>query len=441
MDSRNKALDAIRGYAIVTMVFSGSIAYGGVLPAFMYHAQSPPPKHEWVENFPGITWVDLVFPLFLFAMGAAIPMSMQKGMDWQKQLKRFGLLVFFAIFFEHSKYSNFSQLDSTVPYLIALTGFLSLFLIMGTKKIMYQSIGLGLALLLVIFAPFDNQGHFELNRSDVIILVLANMALIGAVIYHYTRQHHVYRLLLLVPLYGLITGRFLDESWNQYIYEPYFADWLIEFNFLKYLFMVIPGIYAGEWLMKKTEWNQGVTSSISKIGLAWLCLGLVVWNIIALYNRWLMMNLFISLAVMLLILVWQIRFNKENQLDQRLLLAGCYLLICGLFFEAFEGGIKKDDATLSYFFVTGGMAFFLLFAFDQFSLLTKLLAPVGQNPLLAYALPGIFLLPLIDLTGLGPWYDGLEQTAFQGILHGLVIVLPTALLAALATKYRIFWKS
>jgi predicted acyltransferase len=168
MDSRNKALDAIRGYAIVTMVFSGSIAYGGVLPAFMYHAQSPPPKHEWVENLPGITWVDLVFPLFLFAMGAAIPMSMQKGMDWQKQLKRFGLLVFFAIFFEHSKYSNFSQLDSTVPYLIALTGFLSLFLIMGTKKIMYQSIGLGLALLLVIFAPFDNQGHFELHRSDVI---------------------------------------------------------------------------------------------------------------------------------------------------------------------------------------------------------------------------------------------------------------------------------
>jgi hypothetical protein len=92
-------------------------------------------------------------------------------------------------------------------------------------------------------------------------------------------------------------------------------------------------------------------------------------------------------------------------------------------------------------FVTGGMAFFLLFAFDQFSLLTKALAPVGQNPLLAYALPGIFLLPLIDLTGLGPWYDGLDQTAFQGILHGLVIVLPTALLAALATKYRIFWKS
>ncbi len=441
MDSRNKALDAIRGYAIVTMVFSGSIAYGGVLPAFMYHAQSPPPKHEWVENLPGITWVDLVFPLFLFAMGAAIPMSMQKGMDWKKQLKRFALLVFFAIFFEHSKYTNFSQLDSALTYLIALTGFLSLFLIMGTKKIMYQWIGLGLAFLLMLFAPFDNNGHFELHRSDVIILVLANMALIGAIIYHYTRLHHVYRLLVLVPLFGLITGRFLDESWNQYIYEPYFADWLIEFNFLKYLFLIIPGIYAGEWLMHKTEWNKGSEKSFSKLSLAWLCCGLVAWNIIALYNRWLMLNLFISLAAMALIIGWQYLFNKENKLDQRIILAACYLLICGLFFEAFEGGIKKDDATLSYFFVTGGMAFFLLFAFEQFSILKRILAPIGQNPLLAYALPGIFILPIIDLIGLGEYYDGLTATAFQAILHGLFIVIPTALLAALATKYRIFWKS
>ena len=441
MDSRNKALDAIRGYAIITMVFSGSIAYGGILPAWMYHAQSPPPKHEWVENLPGITWVDLVFPLFLFAMGAAIPLSMQKGMDWRKQLKRYVLLVFFAIFFEHSKYSNFSHLDGLEPYFIALTGFLCLFLIMGTKKQTYLWIGIGLAFLLMLFAPFDNQGHFELHRSDIIILVLANMGLIGAALYYYTREQHVYRLLLLVPLFGLITGRFLDESWNQYIYEPYFADWLIEFNFLKYLFLIIPGIYAGEWLLHKTNWNQEAEKSFSKLVMAWICCGLVVWNIIALYNRWLISNLFISLAIMSLIICWQWFYNKKNQLDQRLLLAGSYLLVCGLFFEAFEGGIKKDDATLSYFFVTSGMAFFLLFAFDQFKLLTKILAPVGQNPLLAYALPGLLILPLIDLIGLGEYYDGLNETAFQAVLHGLIIVIPTAIISAAATKYRIFWKS
>jgi len=441
MDARNKALDALRGYAIVTMVFSGSIAYGGVLPAFMYHAQSPPPKHEWIENLPGITWVDLVFPIFLFAMGAAIPMSMQAGMDWKKQLRRFALLVFFAIFFEHSKYNNFSQTNSLMPYLVALTGFACLCLIMGTKKIIYQWIGFGASFLLMLFAPFDNHAHFELHRSDIIILVLANMGLMGAVLFHYTREHHVYRLLLLVPLYGLITGRFLDESWNQYIYEPYFADWLVEFNFLKYLFQVIPGIYAGEWLLQKPVWNNDAGKNVLKTIMACLCTGLVVWNVIALYNRWLMTNLFISLAIMVIIICWQYFYNTKNKLDQRLLMAGCYLLLCGLFFEAFEGGIKKDDATLSYFFVTGGMAFFLLFALDQFSFLTRLLAPVGQNPLLAYALPGIFLLPMIDLLGLGKWYDHLQQTAFQGIVHGLLMVLPTALIATLCTKYRIFWKS
>jgi hypothetical protein len=312
---------------------------------------------------------------------------------------------------------------------------------MGTKNIWYQFIGIGVAFLLMLFVPFDKQGHFELHRSDIIILVLANMGLLAAILYHYTREQHVIRLLLLVPLYGLITGRFLDESWNQYIYEPYFADWLIEFDFLKYLFIVIPGIYAGEWLLKKPEWNKDASNSISKIGLAWLCTGLVVWNIIALYQRWLMSNLFISLAGIAIIIAWQNMFNKENKLDQRLILAGSYLLISGLFFEAFEGGIKKDDTTLSYFFVTGGMSFLLLYAFDQFTLLSKVLAPIGQNPLLAYVLPGIFLLPLIDFSGLGEWYDALTETPFQGILHGLAIVLPTALLTALATKYRIFWKS
>ncbi len=34
--------DALRGYAIITMVLSGTIA-SGVLPGWMYHAQVGPP--------------------------------------------------------------------------------------------------------------------------------------------------------------------------------------------------------------------------------------------------------------------------------------------------------------------------------------------------------------------------------------------------------------
>ena len=79
MLKRNQSLDALRGFAILTMVLSGSIAFGDVLPAWMYHAQVPPPDHKFVPTHAGITWVDLVFPFFLFAMGTAIPLALQKN--------------------------------------------------------------------------------------------------------------------------------------------------------------------------------------------------------------------------------------------------------------------------------------------------------------------------------------------------------------------------
>ena len=73
--TRASSLDALRGYAILTMVLSGSVAWG-VLPGWMYHAQVGPRSNFVFDgSIYGITWVDLVFPFFLFAMGAAFPFS------------------------------------------------------------------------------------------------------------------------------------------------------------------------------------------------------------------------------------------------------------------------------------------------------------------------------------------------------------------------------
>ena len=60
MQQRNISLDALRGFAILTMVLSGSIIYSEIMPAWMFHAQVPPPKHIFDPSIPGITWVDLV---------------------------------------------------------------------------------------------------------------------------------------------------------------------------------------------------------------------------------------------------------------------------------------------------------------------------------------------------------------------------------------------
>ena len=63
------SLDVFRGYAIVTMVLSGTIA-SGVLPGWMYHAQMGPRCMElhgliWSFRFFCLPW-EL---LFLFPLG------------------------------------------------------------------------------------------------------------------------------------------------------------------------------------------------------------------------------------------------------------------------------------------------------------------------------------------------------------------------------------
>lgn len=60
MTKRAYALDALRGYAIITMVLSATVAWNS-LPGWMYHAQTPPPDRAFDASLSGITWVDLVF--------------------------------------------------------------------------------------------------------------------------------------------------------------------------------------------------------------------------------------------------------------------------------------------------------------------------------------------------------------------------------------------
>ncbi|MBK7866366.1 MAG: DUF5009 domain-containing protein [Ignavibacteriales bacterium] len=67
---RSYALDALRGFAILTMILSGSISFGN-LPAWMHHAQVPPPLHKFIPPFPelpGSIW----FSLFSICNGSCI---------------------------------------------------------------------------------------------------------------------------------------------------------------------------------------------------------------------------------------------------------------------------------------------------------------------------------------------------------------------------------
>ena len=131
---RAYSLDALRGYAILTMVLSATVA-GGILPGWMYHAQTPPPTHEFNPLVPGLTWVDLVFPFFLFAMGAAFPFSIKKRREKGESRLRLVIdavlrgfqLAFFAIFIQHFYPYMLSSPQDLRSWLLAILCFAVLF--------------------------------------------------------------------------------------------------------------------------------------------------------------------------------------------------------------------------------------------------------------------------------------------------------------------------
>jgi predicted acyltransferase len=138
VSQRIDALDALRGLAILAMVFSGTIRYK-ILPAWMYHAQEPPPIHEFNKTLAGLTWVDIVFPLFLFAMGAALPFALSRriAQGWKTSrvilyiFKRGALLGAFAIILQHLRPFNIDPDPTSRTWVLAMVGFGLLCLMFG----------------------------------------------------------------------------------------------------------------------------------------------------------------------------------------------------------------------------------------------------------------------------------------------------------------------
>ena len=209
--SRAYALDALRGLAILGMLLSGQLPFGqNALPSWMYHAQVPPPEHQWIGTLPGITWVDLVFPFFLFAMGAAIPLALTRRIEQGHSnarnflfiLGRGALLAFFALYVQAIRPFIISQNPSTSTWLVALLGFALLFPVLTRLpdswppawRWMTRIAGWVGVLVLLAVIRYPDGSRFSLGRSDIIIVVLANMAVFGSLLWWLTRANLLLRL-------------------------------------------------------------------------------------------------------------------------------------------------------------------------------------------------------------------------------------------------------
>ena len=545
---RAHALDALRGYAIITMVLSAMEAFS-VLPRWMYHAQVPPPDHVFDPTIYGITWVDIIFPFFLFSMGAAIPLSLgrqhAKGesimkLTW-KTVQRWVKLTFFAIFIIHAFPFMLGYEQEWMRYAMPIFFFILLCLMFmpnpfGLSPYKARAITWSAYLVAVGFMllqPYAGGAPFRLTDSDCIMLILANVSLTGSIIYLLTIGHPLRRLALLPFLIALFMAAHTANSWPAQLIHTSWLPWLYLPAYQEYLLIIIPGTVAGEWIaqwlekMKTNDTSKGLVDNYQKkseavldngnplnggrgavlengngvkndekvvlenenkvrtrseemkekenalaLPVDLLSLALIVVNVVLLFGRHLVANL-VATMVLTALTAWLLRSRREagttgveaakqetsNQKSsstpasptlhfwQRLSSAGAYLLLLGLCLESYEGGIRKDDVTLSYLFVTCGLAFYALLLLtvvcDHWHVrwLCAPLEMVGKNPMVAYVSASMIIIPVLILTHIYPYIDALSSQPLTGFLKGVLLTALCMALTAWFTHKRWFWKT
>lgn len=450
MQNRLNEIDLLRGFAVIGMIFSGILPFNGSLPAWMYHAQVPPPDHVFDPSVPGLTWVDLVFPFFLFSMGAAIPFALPSAIEkegMQKTIfnifKRFLLLLGLAIFS-----FNFAPLRNTgagnMADFAGIIAFAALFLtfclfpgISPSRSISLKISGIFLLLVLLLMKNGYWQG-LNIQNNDAILRVLANVYLIGAFLWYLSKNNELLR----AGFIFLVFSAYLGDIETGYIQEIW--RWKDPWNLVspylwKYLMLFLLGTFAGELLMKKEFIFQ-------KSAFHWdhliLTLALTIGVLTGLFQR----NLWFSVLSVVLGLSYFYYRQRERKVDKSnkraLFYTGVFVLFGGLFMEPFQGGVKKDPSTLSYFFITGGFGFIWVYSLihvseGKLSLLFSPVKSLGKNALMAYFIAGFFIVPLFNLSGFSAV---LGLTPHFLVLKAILVTFLSGALVHYLTKKGFFWK-
>jgi predicted acyltransferase len=460
---RNAPLDILRGLAIFGMILSGTIAFDGVLPAWMYHAQSPPPTYAHNNTIAGITWVDVVFPTFLFALGMAIPFTVSKVNNYFNGLflplvKRYLLLLYFAYFYLYMRPFNILA-TANVANMFSLLAFIIIIAALVTiKKYKHngitQFIALASSVVLLGFLGFNNtvSKTFSFQKSDIIIVVLANMAFFGTTIYYFTRNNWWARVAVLPVIMAIFLSAATSSGWQKIVFEfgehtPINISYFYKFYFLKYLFIVLPATIIGDILLQanNNQTTKGFNTAPIKCAIV-LLLGIVVLNLYCLFTRLLVVNLITSIILLgtTIFIFYQQKLQKQLV---NLLYVASYLLLLGLCFEAYQGGIKKDSSTYSYYFVTGGLAillyvfFYVCYQLNPKNSILSYLEKLGQNSLLAYMLFWLFIVPTMHFLGIKAWFDALGGSFVICFLRGFLVTFLIGFLTNVATAKKIVLKT
>lgn len=450
---RSQALDALRGIAVLAMCLSGVVPYRS-LPAWMYHAQLPPPERVFRPEVPGITWVDLVFPFFLFSLGAALPLALGPRLERGEKatalayaaLRRGLVLAAFALYAQAVQPYLLASEPGPREWWLALLGFALAMPVLArlpdswspATRLGVRAAGLFACSLFLANIRYADGTGFRLERVDIILLVLANVVVTASWIWLATRDRPAWRAVLL----GLLCVIF--AFWRHAGLPAFVPEsplpWLARLDFQKYLIVVLPGTFAGELLARATA--DRAREPGRERGAALALLAAIAVATTSFFVRELALGALVT--AILLGVALRLDAGRIAQPYVRLALP---LLALGFLADPFEGGIVKDSANLAYLTGTAGLASVALAALrlsesrSSVPWAVRRCADVGRNPMLAYLAIRNVLAPVWALTGIGGFLNGLLTGAWTGALHAALKTAALAHFAGLCTRWRIVWRS
>jgi predicted acyltransferase len=360
------SLDAFRGFVIMTMIFVNYLHDIKDIPAWAKH---------WPYPQDGYTFVDVVFPGFLFMVGMGIPLSLRKRQERGDSLllllgrivvRTAGLLFLGVIMVngEEAFSAEATGMSKELWYLLAFLSAVVIWTIYPTNgRWRLLSVGLRLvAVLVFVYLLIIFRGVDE--HKEVIWLRPFWWGILGLIGWAYLVCSIAYLLCrgdstALMGILGLMVALYIGSKEGVLdLLRRQITDFLGVKPFADLLDLLADHLYAG-----------ALFGSHAAIVMAGVLVG----------------NTFLGSAAS----------QSPARRMRFFFFLGLGLFLAGSLLRPLHGGIIKNDATESYVLVTAGICTWLYLGFyfviDVMHLHGPLgfLMTVGKNPLLAYLLPDI----------------------------------------------------
>lgn len=386
---RIMSVDIFRGLAMLVMIFVNDLAGVHGLPWWTYHAPA---------RVDAMTYVDMVFPAFLFVMGLSLPLAIQSRLTrgaslkelWMHIAVRSLILMLLGLILANAAKADSSRMPLPVPAhlwaLLALLGgvlWIAKYPSAVARRWQVNSKILGvflLAAMFVIFRRSDHQGHTRwLDFSYWEILGIIGWTYLAVCVLYVPLRH---RLKAQVFVLAVLCA-----------FNSVTAAHLIPFPNRLPLYL---------W-----PWSNGAFVILTMSGI-------ITANVV-LSDEWVR------------------PLSRKMKLSAAF---GVVLLLAGAL--AVPLGISKIRATPTWCLVSAGASvfvFLLLYWWCDLRGQTAWAAfvrPAGQNTLLTYLLPDFFFFA-VSLA----WLPAAWSWGLLGVLRALIFTALMLAIAAILTRWRI----